>query len=406
VLLLDKGVVVVAEFFEYLSKQGVVIYVGEELFFCRVRFVIRALWGRRARQYFTGGIAVGLLFTLPWLPACSVVELEKFATEGEALTKEGSSPPVPSRGTGFSQKVGTELLSVESTIVGGKISIQGYAGEFRRLLAGGAGDVKLKQPVAVGGTGNILYIVDALPKIVYKYDLVVNEIQPVKDIANYLMGAPSNIYVARDGSFYIVDAIGKQVLQFSAEGDFLVRFQDLANLSRPMDVLVNEETGNVLVADGSFSRIVVFDRAGNALRAIGQRGAGPGRFRAITFMASGADGIYVLDRLELPVQVLSWQGEYRYSFGESELVFPNAIAVDRDQRVFVTDRADNTIRVYQNGQLLMTFGGGGSAPGRFRLPSGLWVNGNLLYVADSLNRRVQVLRINPSAEAPVVAPLS
>ncbi len=337
------------------------------------------------------------------LSACSVAELEKFATEGEALAEE--DPSAPRRGTGLSQKVGTELLSVESTIMGGKISIKGYAGEFRRLLIGGSDEVRLEQPVAVGGTGNTLYIVDASPKVVYKYDLVVNEIEPVKDIANYLVGEPSNIYVARDGSFYLVDSIGKQVLQFSAEGDFLVRYQDLANLSRPMDVLVDEESGNVLVADGSFSHIVVFDRAGNALQAIGQRGTGPGYFRAITFMTSGADGIYVLDRLELPVQVLSWQGEYRYSFGESELVFPNAIAVDRDQRVFVTDRADNTVRAYQNGQLQMTFGGGGAAPGRFRLPSGLWVNGNLLYVADSMNRRVQVLRINPNAATPVVAPL-
>jgi DNA-binding beta-propeller fold protein YncE len=205
------------------------------------------------------------------------------------------------------------------------------------------------------------------------------------------------IYVARDRSFYIVDSIGKQVLHFSELGALMTRYQDYANLSRPVDVLVDEESGDVLVADGSFSHILVFNQVGKAIRAIGQRGTGPGRFRAITAITRGNDGLFVLDRLELPAQVISWEGEYQYSFGESDLIFPTAIAVDQDQRVYISDRSDNTIRVYQNGSLLMKFGGGGSVPGRFRIITGLWVSGNFLYVADSLNERIQVLRINPNA---------
>jgi DNA-binding beta-propeller fold protein YncE len=332
------------------------------------------------------------------LAACSVASLEKFATEADRMDVAAASRS----GTGLSQKVGTELLSAESIIKGGRRSIKGMAGQFQRLLIGGSDEVSFQEPVAVGGVEGLLYIVDAGPKVVYKYDLVINEIEPVPDIAIHFVGSPGNIYVAKDRSFYIVDSSGRQVLHFSEYGELKTRFQDLANLSRPMDVVVDEESGDVLVADGSFSHIVVFNSAGKAIKAIGRRGTGPGRFRAITFMGTGADGLYVLDRLELPVQVLSFDGEYRYSFGESELTFPNALAVDRDQRVFISDRSDNTIRVYQDGQLLMTFGGGGSAPGRFRLISSMWVSGNLLYVADSMNRRVQVLRINPGAALPVM----
>lgn len=339
---------------------------------------------------------VGVLATS--LAACSVASLEKFATEGDRLDLATASRS----GTGLSQKVGTELLSAESIIKGGRRSLKGLAGQFERLLIGSSDEISFLEPVAVGGVEGLLYIVDAGAKVVYKYDLVINDIEPVPNIADHFVGAPSNIYVAKDRSFYIVDSTGRQVLHFSEDGVFQTRFQDLANLSRPMDVVVDEETGEVFVADGSFSHIVVFNSAGKAIKAIGQRGTGPGRFRAITYMSTGTDGLYVLDRLELPVQVLSYDGEYRYSFGESELTFPNAVAVDRDQRVFISDRSDNTIRVYQDGQLLMTFGGGGSAPGRFRLISSMWVNGNLLYVADSLNRRVQVLRINPGAVLPMM----
>ncbi len=332
------------------------------------------------------------------LAACSVAEMEKFALEGDELDADS----VSKSDTGFSQKVGVQLLSAESIIRGGRRSYKGFSGQFNRLLIGEADEIKLQNPVAVGGVDGLLYIVDAGPKLVYKYDLVTNEIEPVAEIATHFIGNPGNIYVAKDRSFYIVDTLGRKVLHFSEQGELLTTFQDLANLSRPMDVEVNEETGDVLVVDGSFSRVVVFNSIGKATNAIGQRGTGPGRFRAMTFITSGADGLYILDRLELPVQVIDWQGNYRYSFGESELLFPNAIAVDRGQRAFISDRSTNTIQVYQDGQLVLTFGGGGSAPGRFRLISGLWVNGNLLYVADSLNRRVQVLRINPSAVLPVI----
>jgi DNA-binding beta-propeller fold protein YncE len=341
---------------------------------------------------------VGLVLLATGLVGCSSAELEKFATEYESSQ---TSPAVSARtDTGLSQKVGTELLSVDYIITGGQEGFKGVAGQFERLLAGPGEDIKLERPVGVGGVEDILYIADAATKLVYKYDLTLKVITPLNGVTVHFAGEPGKLYAAKDRSFYVVDSIGKQVLHFSESGELKTKFQDLANLSRPMDVLVDEKSGDVYVADGSYSHIVVFNQFGKAIRALGQRGTGPGRFRAITGMAEGADGLFVIDRLELPVQVFTWEGAYRYSFGESELVFPSAIAVDRDQRVFVSDRSDNTLRVYQDGQLLLTYGGGGAAPGRFREVESLWVSGNLLYVADSLNKRVQVLRINPAARVP------
>jgi DNA-binding beta-propeller fold protein YncE len=340
---------------------------------------------------------LAFFFLVLLLAGCSVAELEGFATEYDK--DEASASSSSHRTTGLSQKVGKTLLTVDRMILGGHQAVAGVGGQFERFLIGPADEIRLERPVAVGGVGDMLYIVDAVPKIIYKYDLALNEITPIKDIAIQFAGDPGNIYVAEDRSFYVVDSIGKRVLHFSQDGVLQGKFQDLANLSRPMDVYVDEKTGDVYVADGSYSHIVVFNRFGKATHAIGRRGTGPGRFRAITGMTSGKDGLYVLDRLELPVQVLSWDGAFKYSFGESDLTYPSAIAVNRDQYVFVADRSDNTIRVYQDGKLLLKFGSGGSAPGRFRLITGLWVQGEFLYVADSMNRRVQVLQIHP--EAPV-----
>lgn len=334
------------------------------------------------------------------LAGCSFAELEKFATENE--TPEGVVGTTGADG----KKANFTLLVPDHVIKGGKQPLSGVAGTFARYVVGADDEVMFIEPVAVGGTANFLYIVDAGARIVFRYDLTNKEITPIGDVGFQFKGTPGNIYVASDLSFFIVDSIGKQVFHFDKDGLLLQTFSDPLNLSRPMDVYVDEKTQEVYVADGSYSHIVVFNQFGKALRAIGRRGTGPGRFRAITSITFGRDGLYVTDRLELPVQVITTEGQFRYSFGESQQVFPTSIAVSDDQLVFVSDKSDNTIRVYEHGELRVIFGGGGAAPGRFRLITSLWAKGQFLYVADSLNKRVQVLRINTAQPTSPLLPLS
>ena len=335
----------------------------------------------------------------------NVEELEKFALEGDQYSTHASASSTSSIAPGqFNAEPipipGTQLLAVESIITGGNQADNGMVGQFRRLAAGAVSEIHLSRPVAVGGVDNLLYIVDAVQGTIFKYDLSTQQFLPMKDLGVNFNGDPGNIYVTKDHSFYVVDSSGRQVLHFSEDGDLLGKYQDLANLSRPMDVLVHEPSGEVYVADGSFSHIVVFSPLGNALRAVGRRGTGEGRFRAITSMTAGDDGIYVLDRLELPVQVFTWDGVFRYSFGVGDLTYPTAVAVDQHQRVYISDQIDNMIRVYQDGQLLEKIGDTGNQPGQFRMVTGMWASGDRLYVADSLNHRVQVLKIRDDSRIP------
>ena len=332
------------------------------------------------------------------LLGCSMTELERFATENRL---EEVTAGTTSSGRAVSKN---KFLAFDSIIKGGKQNEEGFTGAFRRLMIGPDQEIRLMNPVAVGGVNNYLYIVDAGLRIVFRYDLVTNQIQPIGNVGAQFVGEPGNIYVAQDQTFYIVDSMGKQVFHFDEQGNVLEVVQDLANLSRPMDIAINELTGELLIADGSFSHVLVFNKFGKAVRAIGQRGTGPGRFRAITGMTVGEEGLFILDRLEIPVQVVTMNGDYKYSFGESHQTFPTAIAVNEDGIVYVADKSDNTIRIYQDAELLSVFGGTGSAPGRFRTITSMWVNNDLLYVADSMNMRVQVLRM--SAEASVPAALN
>jgi hypothetical protein len=85
-------------------------------------------------------------------------------------------------------------------------------------------------------------------------------------------------------------------------------------------------------------------------------------------------------------------------------VQPRALAVDASGRVFVSDDAGQVIKVFRGTRLIATAGGSGAAPGRFGRIEALAVDGNLLYVADSANARVQVMMVAPPSMDPGGAP--
>ena len=73
---------------------------------------------------------------------------------------------------------------------------------------------------------------------------------------------------------------------------------------------------------------------------------------------------------------------------------PRGLAVDSTAGViFEVDGAYQLVQMFNlDGEILMWFGGPGTGPGGFDLPSGIARRGNLLAVADTLNSRVQVFR--------------
>ncbi len=343
---------------------------------------------RFARQRWSPLAALALIICA--LSACSVAELKSAATAGQTNKSPTAVPAVR-----YTRPGDPEILEVTDAITGGKQTVTGVAGEFARIIIGAGNTISFVNPVAVGGVRDQLYVVDAALKAVYRYDLTTKSIVSLGQAGAQFIGEPSGIYVESNLSFYICDPAGKQVLYFDAEGNFVRRYTDFANMARPVDVVVDEDRELVYVADGTYSRIVVFSKFGQALTAIGDRGKGPGKFRVITAIARVKNSLYVSDRLELPLQEIDLAtGAFRYSFGQGQIVWPTSIVVDRQNRIFVSDRSDDTIKVFDDIRLMATIGGRGSAPGRFRLVTDMWLSdAGLLFVADSLNRRVQVFRV-------------
>lgn len=76
---------------------------------------------------------------------------------------------------------------------------------------------------------------------------------------------------------------------------------------------------------------------------------------------------------------------------------PTAVAMDRFNRVFVSDNFDNTRKVYEQGQLVTSVGGSGAIPASFNQITSLWIDLNMLYVVDRLNARIQTFHVAPPA---------
>ena len=268
----------------------------------------------------------------------------------------------------------------------------------------GASYITLLRPAALSARSNDIYVFDAGLGKILRYDRNLKTLTPLATMLS--AGAGISIYAAPDNSVYFTDPAQGQVLHFARDGTQFPPLISRGNLARPVSVTMDERNGQILVADGIYGQIVVFNSFGMVLNIIK-----PQQAITISAMAAAPDGIYVVDHFTKQLVRLGWDGRFRYTFGADVLSEPGSIAVSRDNVVFVSHNFKHDIKVYsaQNangsrqraaGENVIPAGKVGcirAGPEDFNGITGLSVVDDYLFVADSLNARVQIMLINPSA---------
>jgi hypothetical protein len=167
---------------------------------------------------------------------------------------------------------------------------------------------------------------------------------------------PHGIFVDREGNVWATDAQGKgnkghQVFKFSPEGKVLLTLGKPGvagdapdEFNQPSAVLV-APNGDIFVGDGhggnSNARIVKFDKNGKFIKTWGHKGSGPG-----------------------------------------EIDIPHTLAMDSRGRLFEGDRQNNRIQIFdQEGNVLDEWY-------QFSRPSGIYIQGDMIAVADSESESV------------------
>lgn len=166
--------------------------------------------------------------------------------------------------------------------------------------------------------------------------------------------------------------------------------------------------GSVYVADTANHRIQKFSIVGDYQGGWGGPTAStdPGKFndpRGVTVDSSGF--VYVADSWNYRIQKFSSTGAFITEWGSrgtgrNQFDVPLGIYADTSQNIWVVDSNNNRIQKFNSsGALLLSIGdtngaytSGGGGFGEFRKPTGVAVRENKVYVSDSYNSRIQILR--------------
>lgn len=170
-----------------------------------------------------------------------------------------------------------------------------------------------------------------------------------------LFNHPHGFYVDREGSVWTTDNTGgngkgHQVIKFSPQGKVLLTLgkpglagdgPDMFNA--PTDVAV-ARNGDIIVSDGhggnTNARIVKFTRDGKFIAAWGRRGSGPGEFGVNHSLAIDSAGrIFVADRSNNRIEIFDQDGAFLDEW--KQFGRPSGLFIDKNDILYVTDSESN-----------------------------------------------------------------
>ena len=169
---------------------------------------------------------------------------------------------------------------------------------------------------------------------------------------------PHGFHVDTEGNVWVTDAQGRdgkghQVIKYSPDGKVLLTLGRSGvagdgpdTFNQPSDVVV-AASGDILVADGhggtSNARIVRFRKDGTFVAAWGKKGSGPGEFDTPHAIALDSRGrIFVGDRGNNRIQIFDGEGKYLDEW--KQFGRPSGIYIDRNDAIYVADSESNAKR--------------------------------------------------------------
>ncbi len=270
--------------------------------------------------------------------------------------------------------------------------------------------------VAVDSTNNVYLIVRGDPPI-----LVFNPAgKLINSWGHGLIAGPHGIYIDDHDNVFCVDNHDNVVLKFTTAGKLLMtlgtrgvatdsgavkgNFKTVKRGAGPFNVptkVATSKSGDIFVSDGyGNARVHRFSAAGKLIKSWGEPGTGPGQFNLPHGIAvDDNDNVYVADRENERIQVFDIEGNLKQIW--TNVCRPSAICVHKGN-VYVTTLGhrlyvDNVlftpngegpwaqVSIYNpQGVELAKFGGVESwKPGNFFAPHGLCVDkDDNLYVAE------------------------
>jgi len=222
---------------------------------------------------------------------------------------------------------------------------------------------------------------------------------------------PHSVYISPydpERNVWVVDDWRQQIFVFSNDGKRLVRTFGEAGVAGTDGKHFGRPTGIAWLPDGTFfvsdgytnSRVMKFDKDGNFLMEWGSKGTAEGQFQVVHSIAvDRARRVYVADRANHRIQIFDQNGKFIVLW--RAIRSPDSLMMSADGYVWVADGVTNKFLKYSlNGALQYSWGTYGVFPG------GVWgvhqfsvdSEGNV-YAAEALGGRTQKFRPKIDADA-------
>ncbi len=218
---------------------------------------------------------------------------------------------------------------------------------------------------------------------------------------------PHGLSVDQKGEIWLTDVALQQVFHYTAEGRLLRAWgergkegNDHSHFNLPTDVAPLAD-GSFYVSDGyRNTRVVKFSASGDYEFEWGGKGKESGLLNLPHGIAVDSGGrIYVCDRSNARLQVFDARGAFVAAWQGAHIGRPYGVAIGDDDHVFVVDGGEQSVRapdrgkvveLSEDGTVLDTFGSHGKGPGQFQTGHDIAVGPDgAVYVAEGGGKRVQ-----------------
>lgn len=168
-------------------------------------------------------------------------------------------------------------------------------------------------------------------------------------------------------------------------------------LAQPYGIAVDSR-GRYIITDPGAGGFHIFDFVQQKYKFVTRREKGKDAMLFPQCVAvDEQDNIYISDSASGKVFVFEPSGKLQRVIGslkggEGYFKRPTGVAVDsKAQRIYITDTLRNQVFVMDmNGNVVKTIGGRGTGDGEFNFPTELVLRGEELYVVDAMNFRIQI----------------
>ena len=171
---------------------------------------------------------------------------------------------------------------------------------------------------------------------------------------------PHGLRVDRQDHVWVTDRALQQVFEFSHDGTLLLTVGvertpglDATHFNLPTDIAFASD-GSFYVSDGyGNNRVAKFSPQGKFLFDWGRKGDGPGEFNLPHSVAVDAEGlVYVADRSNGRIQVFDGNGKFLKAWKSEELGRPWSLTIGPDNLLYVVDGGDLKLAPPDRGQIL------------------------------------------------------